>query len=196
MITDRIGLHSVLLPLRIERQHKQTNMGNYEHFWGSREQLKKISGSREHELKTFLGTRGFINWEQGIKSKKIKGTCTPPWEGLKDKVKHQNKNLVLSNELIKVNLPPWKIWKADVSSVSPSSERIERIEVKTYSALSKNFKSKTKILKCCRVRSSVWGLVCNWYRGFKVEISANITRAWWPDTSIIFGKMVRLLGWR
>ena len=52
-------------------------MGNYEkHFWGSREQRKKISGSREHELKTFLGTRGFINGEQGIKSKKIKGS----WE--------------------------------------------------------------------------------------------------------------------
>ena len=30
-------------------------------------------------------------------------------------------NLVLSNELIKVELPPWKIKKADVSSVSPSS---------------------------------------------------------------------------
>ena len=52
-------------------------MGNYDkHFWGSREQRKKISGSREHELKTFLGTRGFINGEQGIKSKKIKGS----WE--------------------------------------------------------------------------------------------------------------------
>jgi len=34
------------------------------------------------------------------------------------------KSLVLSNELINVELPPWKIWKADVSSVSPSSERI------------------------------------------------------------------------
>ena len=52
-------------------------MGNYDkHFWGSREQRKKILGSREHELKTFLGTRGFINGEQGIKSKKIKGS----WE--------------------------------------------------------------------------------------------------------------------
>ena len=36
-------------------------------------------------------------------------------------------NLVLSNELIKVELPPWKIWKADVSSVSPSSERMGSI---------------------------------------------------------------------
>ena len=35
----------------------------------------------------------------------------------------QNKSLVLSNELINVELPPWKIQKADVSSVSPSSER-------------------------------------------------------------------------
>ena len=33
-----------------------------------------IFGSREHELKTFLGTRGSINGEQGIKSKKIKGS--------------------------------------------------------------------------------------------------------------------------
>ena len=38
-------------------------------------------------------------------------------------------NLVLSNELIKVELPPWKIWKDDVSSVSPSSERIEELWV-------------------------------------------------------------------
>ena len=34
----------------------------------------------------------------------------------------QNKSLVLSNELIKVELPPWKIWKAEVSSVSPLSQ--------------------------------------------------------------------------
>ena len=27
-----------------------------------------------HELKTFLGTRGFINGEQEIKSKRIKGS--------------------------------------------------------------------------------------------------------------------------
>jgi len=57
-------------------------MGNNDKsFWGLREQRKKISGSREHELKTFLGTRGFINGEQGIKSKKIKGSRehdTPP----------------------------------------------------------------------------------------------------------------------
>ena len=43
--------------------------------------------TREHELKTFLGTRGFINGEQGIKSKNIKGSWEhvpppPPWEGL------------------------------------------------------------------------------------------------------------------
>ena len=59
-------------------------MGNYDkHFWGSREQRKKNSGSREHELKTFLGTRGFINGEQGIKSKKIKGSWehVPPLGG-------------------------------------------------------------------------------------------------------------------
>ena len=59
-------------------------MGNYDkHFWGSRERRKKISGSREHELKTFLGTRGFINGEQGIKSKKIKGSWehVPPLGG-------------------------------------------------------------------------------------------------------------------
>jgi len=59
-------------------------MGNIDkHFWGSREQRKKFSGSREHELKTFLGTRGFINGEQGIKSKKIKGSRehVPPLGG-------------------------------------------------------------------------------------------------------------------
>ena len=28
-------------------------------------------------------------------------------------------NSLLSNKLIKVELPPWKIWKADVSSVNP-----------------------------------------------------------------------------
>ena len=33
-----------------------------------------------------------------------------------------NKNLILSNELIKVDLPPWKFKKADASRVSPSSE--------------------------------------------------------------------------
>ena len=33
-------------------------------------------------------------------------------------------NLVLSNELINVELPPWKIWKANVSRVSPLSEQI------------------------------------------------------------------------
>ena len=35
------------------------------------------------------------------------------------------KKLVLSNELIKVELSPSKIYKADVSSVSPSSIRSE-----------------------------------------------------------------------
>ena len=63
-------------------------MGNNDkHFWGSRERRKKFSASREHELKTFLGTRGFINGELGIKSKNIKGSWEhvppPPWEGLK-----------------------------------------------------------------------------------------------------------------
>ena len=37
----------------------------------------------------------------------------------------KQENLVLSNVLIKVELPPTTIWKADVSSVSPSPERIE-----------------------------------------------------------------------
>ena len=75
-------------------------MGNNDKsFWGLREQRKKISGSREHELKTFLGTRGFINGEQGIKSKKIKGsrehdTPPPPWEGLSFE-EHVPKNIVL-----------------------------------------------------------------------------------------------------
>ena len=60
-------------------------MGNNDkHFWGSRERRKNFSGSREHELKTFLGTRGFINGEQGIKSKNIKGSwehVSPPGRG-------------------------------------------------------------------------------------------------------------------
>ena len=59
-------------------------MGNNDkHFWGSRERRKNFSGSREHELKTFLGTRGFINGEQGIKSKNIKGSQehVPPLGG-------------------------------------------------------------------------------------------------------------------
>ena len=60
----------------MNRKVKQAkNMGNNDkHFWGS----------REHELKTFLGIRGFINGERGIKSKKIKGSRehVPPWEGL------------------------------------------------------------------------------------------------------------------
>jgi len=45
--------------------------------------MQKFSGSRENELKTFLGTRGFINEEQGIKSKKIKGSRehVPPAPG-------------------------------------------------------------------------------------------------------------------
>ena len=36
-------------------------------------------------------------------------------------------NLVLSKELIKVELPPWKIWKFEVSSVSPSSSFWRRL---------------------------------------------------------------------
>ena len=59
-------------------------MGNYDkHFWGSREQRKKNTGSREHELKTFLGTRGFINGEQGINPKRLRehGNMYPPGRG-------------------------------------------------------------------------------------------------------------------
>ena len=69
-------------------------MGNYDkHFWRSREQRKNISGSREHELKTFLGTRGFINGEQGIKSKKIKGSWehVPPLGGAHLPWRHSHK---------------------------------------------------------------------------------------------------------
>jgi len=40
-----------------------------------------------------------------------------------------NRNLVLSDELIKVELPPSKTEKADISSVSPSSERIDEFWV-------------------------------------------------------------------
>ena len=38
----------------------------------------------------------------------------------------KDENLVSSDELIKVEIPPGKIWKIDVSSVSPSSERMIR----------------------------------------------------------------------
>ena len=59
----------------MNRKVKQAkNMGNNDkHFWGS----------REHELKTFLGIRGFINGKRGIKSKKIKGSRehVPPLGG-------------------------------------------------------------------------------------------------------------------
>ena len=37
----------------------------------------------------------------------------------------KHENLVSSNELIKIESPAWKIWKADVSSNSRSSERID-----------------------------------------------------------------------
>jgi len=49
---------------------------------------QKNWGSRERELKTFLGARGFINGEQGIKSKKIKGSwehVSPPGRGSLEK---------------------------------------------------------------------------------------------------------------
>ena len=36
-------------------------------------------------------------------------------------------NLVLSNDLIKVELPQTKSWKADISSVSPSLERMSEL---------------------------------------------------------------------
>ena len=48
-------------------------------------------------------------------------------------------NLVLSNELIKIELPPCKIWKADVSSVSASSF-----------ALTKGRQSKRQLSSCPR----------------------------------------------
>ena len=69
-------------------------MGNNDkHFWGSRERRKNFSGSREHELKTFLGTRGFINGEQGIKSKNIKGSWehVPPLGGAPHSVENKQR---------------------------------------------------------------------------------------------------------
>ena len=35
-------------------------------------------------------------------------------------------NLVLSDKLMKVELPPQKIWKTHISNVSPLSERMSR----------------------------------------------------------------------
>ena len=37
------------------------------------------------------------------------------------RVSHEN--LVLSNKLIKVELPPWKIWKADILSAGVPGEK-------------------------------------------------------------------------
>ena len=50
-------------------------------------------------------------------------------------MKHEN--FVLSNELIKVELPPRKIWKADGLSVSPSSERRAKPRNVSFSNLSR-----------------------------------------------------------
>ena len=50
------------------------------------------------------------------------------------------KKLVLSKELIKVELPPCKIYNADLSSVSPSSERIEELRgVVVYMRVQRTF---------------------------------------------------------
>ena len=43
---------------------------NEEHVWGSSEKHKNFRDQEEYELKSFLGTRGFINEEQGICPKK------------------------------------------------------------------------------------------------------------------------------
>ena len=58
---------------------EQGIFSNY--FQGTGELLTRLLGS-------FLGTRGFSNGEQGIKSKKVKGSwehAPPPWEGLLSK---------------------------------------------------------------------------------------------------------------
>jgi len=47
--------------------------------------------------------------------------------------------LVLSNDLIKVELPPGKIKKADVSRISPSSERMELWGVVVYMREKRSF---------------------------------------------------------
>ena len=40
----------------------------------------------------------------------------------------KEKNLVLSKRLIKVELPPWKIWKADVSNAILRSDKGLKLE--------------------------------------------------------------------
>ena len=57
--------------------------------------------------------------QQNLVSIKLIGVKSPPWRD-KERTIHcrKHENLVSSNELIKVELPPWKIWRADVSSVS------------------------------------------------------------------------------
>ena len=43
--------------------------------------------------------------------------------------KLKRENLVLSNALRKVELPPWKMWKADVSSVNIDSDETSAFQI-------------------------------------------------------------------
>ena len=63
-----------------------------------------------------------------IGKKKVNGSSFSRNRGAASVREIKTKTWVLSNELIKVELPPRKIWKADVSSVSPSSERVRTIK--------------------------------------------------------------------
>ena len=45
----------------------------------------------------------------------------------------KQENVVLSNTLVKVELPPCTIWKADVSSFSPSSDSLCTVVIRLSS---------------------------------------------------------------
>ena len=91
-----------------------------EHSYRNFEIGKKLCSSKKRHILMSLNR---IKTKAPSKRKWVKSLAVyiPRMRSSFQSVVH-NKNLVLSNELIKVELPLWKIWKADVSSVSPSSE--------------------------------------------------------------------------
>ena len=54
-----------------------------------------------------------------------------PWCYVGGRVKHENS--VLSNELRKVELPPWKIWKANFLTVNPAYSLRQRANARNVS---------------------------------------------------------------
>ena len=81
------------------------------------------------------------------------------WCCVGGRVKHEN--LLLSKELINVDLPPWKIWKADVSSLSPLSEwtaktlTLETSAIQIFQGGNSNFINSFDQTKC-----PIWNHKC------------------------------------